>query len=132
MKKRVLAALYTHKIRCGELGVQCGGKLLRETSHTASGHDGKEGLSKAPIVIPGDGGAPGEAAHRSRNAPLVSITPLAGKIAWMGFRRVGAVLRRSGSGHRGGGRNPLRHAPKLTARHTAIPGGHVHQHGKRH
>lgn len=87
-EEEVLAAL-SHKIRCGELGVQCGGKLLRETSHTASGHDGKEGLSKAPIVIPGDGGATEEAAHRSRNAPLVSITPLAGKIAWMGFRRVG-------------------------------------------
>lgn len=87
-EEEVLAAL-SHKIRCGELGVQCGGKLLRETSHTASGNDGKEDLSKDPFVIPGDGGAPGEAAHRRRNAPLVSITPLAGKIAWMGFRRVG-------------------------------------------
>ena len=87
-EEEVLAAL-SHKIRRGELGVQCGGKLLRETSHTASGNDGKEGLSKAPIVIPGDGGATEEAAHRSRNAPLVSIAPLAGKIAWMGFRRMG-------------------------------------------
>ena len=84
----ILAAL-TRKIQCGELGVQCGGKLLRETSHTASGNDGKENLSKAPVVIPSDGGAPEEAAHRRRNAPLVSITPLAGKIALMGFRRVG-------------------------------------------
>lgn len=46
-------------------------------------------MSKAPFVIPSDGGATEEAAHRSRNAPLVSITPLTGKIAWMGFRRVG-------------------------------------------
>lgn len=84
----IFAAL-TRKIRRGELGVQCGGKLLRETSHTASENDGKEDLSKDPFVIPGDGGAPGEAAHRSRNALLVSITPLAGKIAWMEFRRVG-------------------------------------------
>lgn len=84
----ILAAL-TRKIRRGELGVQCGGKLLRETSHTASGNDGKENLSKAPFVIPSDSGATEEAAHRRRNAPLVGITPLAGKIAWMGFRRVG-------------------------------------------
>lgn len=40
-EEEVLAAP-SHKIRCGELGVQCGGKLLRETSHTASGHDGME------------------------------------------------------------------------------------------
>lgn len=127
----ILAAL-SHKIRRGELGVQCGGKLLRETSHAASGNDGKKNLSKDPFVIPSDGGATEEAAHRSRNAPLVSITPLTGKIAWMGFRRVGLYFRRSGSGYRDGGRNPLRRVPKLTARHAAIPGGHVHQHGKRH
>ena len=84
-----ILAVLTRKIRRGELGVQCDGKLLRETSHTASGTDGKENLSKAPFVIPGDGGATEEAAHRSRNAPLVSITPLTGKITWMGFRRVG-------------------------------------------
>lgn len=84
----ILAAL-TRKIRRGELGVQCGGKLLRETSYTASGNDGKENLSKAPFVIPSDGGATEEAAHHSRNAPFARITPLAGRITWMGFRRVG-------------------------------------------
>lgn len=51
-----ILAVLTRKIQCGELGVQCGGKLLRETSYTASGNDGKENLSKAPFVIPSDGG----------------------------------------------------------------------------
>lgn len=85
-EKEILASLM-RMIRCGELGVQCGGKLLRETSHTASGDDGKEDLSKAPPVIFGNGRTAEEPGRRSE--PPVSITPLTGKITWMGFRRVG-------------------------------------------
>ena len=85
-EEEILASLM-RMIRCGELGVQCGGKLLRETSHTASGDDGKEDLSKASPAIPGNGRTAEEPGRRSE--PPVSITPLTGKITWMGFRRVG-------------------------------------------
>ena len=71
-EEEILAAL-TRKIQCGELGVQYGGQLLRETSHTASE----------------DSEATAEAVHHRHNMPLVSITPLNGKITWMGFRRAG-------------------------------------------
>ncbi|MDY2656469.1 MAG: hypothetical protein SOV75_05580, partial [Candidatus Limiplasma sp.] len=85
-EEEILASLM-RMIRCGELGVQCGEKLLRETSHTASGNDGEEDLSKAPPVIFGNGRTAEEPGRRSE--PPVSITPLTGKITWMGFRRVG-------------------------------------------
>ena len=81
----ILAAL-AHEIRCGELGVQCDGKLLREIPHMGPGN-GREDLNKAPPAISGNGGAAEEPGRR--NALLVSITPLAGKITWMEFRRVG-------------------------------------------
>lgn len=81
----ILAAL-AHKIRCGELGVQCDGKLLREIPHMGPGN-GREDLNKAPPAISGNGGAAEEPGRR--NAPFARITPLAGRITWMGFRRVG-------------------------------------------
>ena len=85
-EEKILASLM-RMIRCGELGVQCGEKLLRETSHTASGNDGKEDLSKASPATPGNGRTAEEPVHRSE--PFARITPLTGKITWMGFRRVG-------------------------------------------
>ncbi len=84
-EEEILAAL-SHKIRCGELGVQCDGKLLREIPHMGPGN-GEEDLNQAPPAISGNSRAAEEPGHHSE--PLVSITPLNGKIAWMGFRRVG-------------------------------------------
>ena len=90
-EKEILAAL-THKIRCGDLEVRCEGKLLREIPHTSPEGYGEEDLDKAPLVIPGSGRTSQEADHGRRNEPYASLTPLTGKIVWMGFRRVGLYL----------------------------------------
>ena len=90
-EKEILAAL-THKIRCGDLEVRSEGKLLREIPHTSSEGYGEEDLDKAPLVIPGSGRTSQEADHCKSNEPYASITPLTGKIVWMGFRRVGLYL----------------------------------------
>lgn len=47
-EEETLAALM-RMIRCGDLGVQCGGKLLWETTHTGPGDEAD--LSKAASVI---------------------------------------------------------------------------------
>ena len=61
-EEMILAELM-RKIRCGDLGVQCEGKLLREIPHTDPGNYGEEDLGKAPLVIPGNGRTSEAAAH---------------------------------------------------------------------
>ena len=85
-EKEILAEL-TRKIRCGDLGVKHEGKL-REIPHTGPVDNGMEDLDKALPVIPGNSRT---SDHCKCNEPYASITPLTGKIVWMGFRASGCT-----------------------------------------